>query len=414
MENENFTSLAFLGFPNYEISKSGVVKNKSTGKTLKSFRNRRGYLFNVLYDKNQNRKALFNHRLIALTFIPNPENKPQINHINGIKTDNRVENLEWVTNIENSHHAYSHGLHDSHLTLNENQVHEICKKIENLEPLSEIARDLNISYETVRHIKCRDAWNRISSKYKIPAVKHDLLNEQTVHEICKLLQEGMPPTQISKKLNVRVNRIEAIKCSSTWSHISKDYKNPKPKEHFISEQLVRKTCSLLENGMKISEISSKLNIPTYIVLNIKQGKAWLNISKEYKIPSKDAEYSKRQKLAHEICKCIENGMSNISIASRYKEPTETIRRIRNGIRWTNVSKLYNFSKKFNSPSDIPEKTIHEICHLLENCEQTPDILFKIAFECHVDVSIVNCIYNKTGYTEISQKYPNIWRKNDRV
>lgn len=61
--------------------------------------------------KDGKRKVHRIHRLIAQVFIPNPENKPQVNHINGIKTDNKIENLEWVTISENVQHGWDTGLH---------------------------------------------------------------------------------------------------------------------------------------------------------------------------------------------------------------------------------------------------------------------------------------------------------------
>jgi hypothetical protein len=89
----------------YEISSFLRIRIKKTKRILFGWKTNNGYI-EVELAKNGKRKKLKLHRLIAIQFIPNPENKEQVNHKNGIRDDNRITNLEWVTPDENILHSY--------------------------------------------------------------------------------------------------------------------------------------------------------------------------------------------------------------------------------------------------------------------------------------------------------------------
>ena len=99
------------GFENYTINDSGdnekMVYNTVRGKYKKPQRFKNGYLFVSLYQEGKNKIFLL-HRLVAEAFIPNPQNKPQVGHLDCDRTNNKIENLYWCTAQENMDNPITH------------------------------------------------------------------------------------------------------------------------------------------------------------------------------------------------------------------------------------------------------------------------------------------------------------------
>jgi DNA-binding transcriptional regulator YiaG len=135
---------------NYKVSSLGRVKSIKKNKiTLLKFRNNgKGYNVSALY-LNGSRKDLKVHRLVALSFLDNPKNKSQVNHKNGIKSDNRLINLEWCNQSENTIHSYKNGLQK--MKLSEKEVLEIRSNC--VLTQKDLSKKYNISKSMVGFIK---------------------------------------------------------------------------------------------------------------------------------------------------------------------------------------------------------------------------------------------------------------------
>jgi hypothetical protein len=157
------------GFENYEVDELGQVwslpkKTRKGTRLIKALRHpKTGYMYLDLC-KDGNVKKFTVHRLVALAYLPNPENKPQVNHINGDKTDNRLENLEWCTRSENQKHSIDIGLRsakgvkNSQCKLTEQDVLYIRNSKENG---SILAKKFNISNPTICDIRNGRSWTHI-------------------------------------------------------------------------------------------------------------------------------------------------------------------------------------------------------------------------------------------------------------
>ena len=155
---------------NYCINENGFILNIRTRGVIRPSISKKGYLQVCLTNKNT-----YNvHRLVALTFIENEKNKPEVNHIDGNKLNNHISNLEWNTTQENLEHKRINnlgktlkaklsatGINNSQAKLDEEDVIFIRTNCETIIDIKKFSKELNISIATIYDIKNRRSWTHI-------------------------------------------------------------------------------------------------------------------------------------------------------------------------------------------------------------------------------------------------------------
>ena len=180
----------------YYIYSDGRVYSNLTNKFLQPC-NENGYLSVTLF-KNGQSYQIYVHRLVCTMFIPNPENKPYVNHINGRKDDNRLENLEWVTAAENTRHAYKTGLAKPTVTRPVRCYDMQGNKLKDYNSLTEAARDTNSSDEKI--CDCCRGYRESHNKYQW----------RYLDEAADKLSEIKPKTYAKKVAQIKDGKVLAV------------------------------------------------------------------------------------------------------------------------------------------------------------------------------------------------------------
>lgn len=224
------------GYPEYTVDTEGNIYSFKRGTKYKMRQNidATGYP-SVHLSLNGKAKRHNIHRVVAEVFIPNPENKPCVNHKNSVRHDNSVSNLEWVTYSENNLHGREFGHNkplfgeDAHNALITNEVarsvylYLMCGH-RNIEA----AEKFNIPLGVVTGIKSRRSYGCATSDLPdlelLPNTKR--LSEGTVRLICDKICEGLTQPEILRQINdknVKLNIVKDIKRRKTYTKISSEY-----------------------------------------------------------------------------------------------------------------------------------------------------------------------------------------------
>jgi len=215
--------------PNYSISNLGRVRNVKENRFKAINLNKDGYMQVTLYPGS---KVFFIHRLVAMNFIVNVNNKPVINHMDSCRTNNFVDNLEWVTQKENAQHMVAQGNNPDYNGCKNpmsNFTEEDILYIRETTSLNdrEIAEKFNVSRSSISNIRIgvryKDVGGFIREKGIIPPLVGSSNGNSTISEetarLIKYDTTGRNYVKIAEQYNTNSNIVGKIRRGKSWKHI---------------------------------------------------------------------------------------------------------------------------------------------------------------------------------------------------
>lgn len=214
-----------LGFAEYCVTKDGAVYSLNSKKFLNLQYNDNGYVV-VTLRKDGKTKTMRVHRLVASMYLKDTYfDGAHVNHKDGVKTNNSVGNLEWVSRSDNMRHAYDNNLVISkQRKLSDETIHLICQALEQGSRVVDVANMFNLDRDYLDRIYRGTIFKHISYEYDFSKVpKQSKLSVEKVIAICSLLSAGETMTEVSSKLDVNLSTVKAVKQRRVHLHISNSF-----------------------------------------------------------------------------------------------------------------------------------------------------------------------------------------------
>ena len=208
----------------YYINKKSEIFDKKFNRFITGHNNT-GYIRVTLTCDDSKQKSYYKHVLVMCIYNGDFRKSKTVNHEDGDKTNNDLSNLKWMTHRENMKHAILYGLITNKKSLDEKLVHKICSMLATGISRVDVSKKLNVNIKTIEGITSGYNWKDISCNYNLPKRNsiYMKLNEDMVHDICKRIKSGYKNSYISNQLKINPTTINSIRRKDSWKHISKSY-----------------------------------------------------------------------------------------------------------------------------------------------------------------------------------------------